>query len=71
MRKKPREKLSRSDVLMDWRKIAEIIGDKEGKPVSRQAITSAHNRMLKKLRYLLLKDPYIKDWVLEHGVEVE
>ena len=71
MRKKHREKLSRTDVLMDWNKIAQIIGDREGKPVSRQAVTSAHDRMLKKLRYLLLKDPYIRDWAIEHGEDVK
>ena len=68
---RPRERLKRRDVVNDWNTIAKIIGDKEGWLLTRQAMIATHNRLLKKLKYLLLQDPDIKDWVIEHGLDVD
>ena len=68
---RPRERLKRCDVVNDWNTIAKVIGDKEGCLLTRQAMIAAHNRLLKRLKYLLLQDPDIKDWVIEHGLDVD
>ena len=70
-KKKYRETLSRSDIVTEWDEIAKIIGEHEGRPVSRQAVQQSHLTLLKKLRYALGRDPYVKDWLADHGLEVE
>lgn len=57
--------------LLNWQEITVIISEQEGKSISRQAVIGTHNRMLKKLRNLLASDPYIKDWMAEHGLEID
>jgi DNA-directed RNA polymerase sigma subunit (sigma70/sigma32) len=42
-----------------WREI----GNKFG--VSGAAVQGTHNRMLKKLRVEFLKDPILRDWIME------
>ena len=67
---KHREHINRKDVKNERRTITNRISELEGKKVSRQAIQATHDRMLKKLRYRLAKDPYIRDWIIEHGLEL-
>ena len=67
----PRERVRRCDVVNNWDTIAEIIGKKEGRTLTRQAMISSHDRLLNKLKNLLLQDPYVKDWVIEHGLETD
>jgi hypothetical protein len=55
--------------LLDWTQITLIISQQEGRRLSRQAILGTHKRMLKKLKNALASDPYIKDWMIEHGLE--
>ena len=67
---KHREHINRKDVKNDWRTITEKISELEGKKVSRQAVQASHDRLLKKLRHRLASDPYIRDWIVEHGLEL-
>lgn len=43
------------------------IGDKFN--VSHAAAQGTHNRMLKKLKEEFMKDPILRDWILEHFKE--
>ena len=71
MAKEYREFINRSDRVNLWSDIADRVSEIEGKKVSRQAVIATHQRMLKRLRILFSKDPYIRDWMIEHGIDPE
>ena len=66
---KHRESMHRSDRVSLWSEIAERVSEIEGKKVSRQAVIASHQRMIKRLRTAFNKDPYIRDWMAEHGID--
>ena len=56
---------------MTWEEITREINKSQGTNVCRQSIQGSYDRLLRKLRRLLIKDPVIKDWLIEQGIDIE
>lgn len=54
-----------------WQEVADRLSLLEGKQISHQAACQAGDRLLKKLKVIFLRDPMIRDWLIEQGVDVE
>ena len=40
----------------------------DGRSMSRQGVQSFHAKTLDKLRFLLLRDPVVREWLVEKGL---
>jgi len=56
---------------MTFRELQEVLTKEDGTKLSRQGVCKAHDLLMMKLRRLLIEDPIIREYLIEHRLITE